>query len=113
MELIAQHAHPGQRSMSDAAFTVGIMSLMDALFSIPMTEILKQLPVVDEVIDALLRRQGNYGELLRLAEHLEHIEEAGSALNALVEKYQLSAEDLYEIQLDAFAWSDNVARNAA
>lgn len=113
MELIAQRAHPGQRSMADAAFTVGIMSLMDTLFSIPMTEILKQLPVVDDVIDALLRRQGDYGDLLRLAEHMERIEEAGSALDALVDKYQLSAEDLHEIQLAAFAWSDNVARNAA
>lgn len=112
LELIAQQVEPRNRSMADTAFTVGIMSLMDTLFSIPMQEILEQIAVVDAVGDALLHRSGVYGDLLRLAEHMERIEEAGPMLDDLVHKFHLSSEDLYDLQLSAFEWSDSVARNS-
>jgi EAL and modified HD-GYP domain-containing signal transduction protein len=112
LELIAQQFEPRNRNMADTAFTVGIMSLMDTLFSIPMEEILEQVPVVDAVSEALLQRKGIYGEMLKLAEHMERIEEAGSMLDDLVEHFHLSGDDLYTLQLAAFEWSDNVARNA-
>jgi c-di-GMP phosphodiesterase len=112
LELIAQHIEPRNRSMADVAFTVGIMSLMDTLFSIPMEEILEQISVVDAVSEALLHRHGHYGDLLKLAEQMERIEEAGSMLDELVDKFQLSGEDLYNLQLSAFEWGDSVARNA-
>ncbi len=113
LELIAQQVEPRNRSMADTAFTVGIMSLMDTLFSIPMQEILEQVSVVDAVSDALLHRQGCYGDMLRLAEHMERIEEAGSMLDELVDRFQLSGDDLYELQLAAFEWGDSVARSAS
>jgi EAL and modified HD-GYP domain-containing signal transduction protein len=50
--------------------------------------------------------------MLRLVEHMERIEEAGSELDELIDRFELSADDLYELQLAAFEWSDNVARNA-
>jgi EAL and modified HD-GYP domain-containing signal transduction protein len=112
LELIAQQIEPRNRAMADTAFTVGIMSLMDTLFSIPMEEILEQIAVVDAVSDALLHRRGHYGAMLRLVEHMERIEEAGSELDELIDRFELSADDLYELQLAAFEWSDNVARNA-
>jgi c-di-GMP phosphodiesterase len=112
LELIAQRIEPRNRGMADTAFTVGIMSLMDTLFSIPMTEILEQVAVVDAVCDALLQRTGVYGDLLSLVEQMERIEEAGPMLDNLVERFQLSTEDLYTLQLSAFEWSDSVARNA-
>jgi hypothetical protein len=43
---------------------------------------------------------------------MERIEEAGSMLDDLVEHFHLSGDDLYTLQLAAFEWSDNVARNA-
>jgi EAL and modified HD-GYP domain-containing signal transduction protein len=98
--------------MADTAFTVGIMSLMDTLFSIPMEEILEQISVVDSVSDALLHRRGQHGDMLRLAEHMERIEEAGPMLDDLVHKFRLSSDDLYSLQLSAFEWSDKVARNS-
>lgn len=71
LELLAQRLRPDQPQMADTAFTVGIMSLMDALFAMPMEEFLQQIAVVDEVADALLHRKGFYGELLHLAEYLD------------------------------------------
>lgn len=112
LELIAQRVAPHNHGMADTAFTVGIMSLMDTLFSIPMQEILEQVSVVDAVADALLHRQGQYGDMLRLAEHMERIEEAGSIFDDLINKLQLPGDDLYDLQLAAFEWSDNVSRSA-
>ena len=112
LELIAQQLEPRNSAMADTAFTVGIMSLMDTLFSITMEEILEQVAVVDAVSDALLHRRGHFGELLQLAEHMERIEEAGPMLDELVERFQLTGEDLYSLQLSAFEWGDEVARAA-
>lgn len=112
LELIAQKIAPRNRNMADTAFTVGIMSLMDSLFSIPMEELLEQIAVVDAVSDALLHRRGPYGDLLRLAEHMERIEEAGTTLDELVEHLELDGEDLCNMQVAAFEWSDDVARCA-
>ena len=112
LELIAQQVEPRNQSMADTAFTVGIMSLMDTLFSISMNEILEQVAVIDEVCDALLHRKGVYGSMLRLAEHMERIEEAGSMLDELIDRFRLSSEDLYNLQVSAFEWGDTVARSA-
>ncbi|KRB79227.1 EAL and HDOD domain-containing protein [Noviherbaspirillum sp. Root189] len=112
LELIAQQVEPRNQSMADTAFTVGIMSLMDTLFSIPMKDILEQVAVIDEVCDALLHRKGVYGSMLRLAEHMERIEEAGSMLDELIDRLRLGSEDLYNLQVSAFEWGDAVARSA-
>jgi c-di-GMP phosphodiesterase len=77
-----------------------------------MQEILEQISVVESVSDALIHRSGVYGDLLKLAEQMERIEEAGPMLDDLVHKFHLAGDELYNLQLAAFEWSDSVARNA-
>ncbi|HJV87335.1 MAG TPA: EAL domain-containing protein [Noviherbaspirillum sp.] len=110
LELIAQRYAPDKQGVADTAFTVGIMSLMDTLFSIPMSEILEQVSVVDAVSDALLHRKGEFGEMLQLVEHMERIEEEGEQIGELVTRFRLSSDDICKLQVVAFEWSDNVAR---
>jgi c-di-GMP phosphodiesterase len=112
LELAAEHLHPKQRDRVDTAFTVGIMSLVDTLFGVSMEDILDQIPVVDEVAQALLAREGFYGDLLRLAVALEHIEEDGVLLVPLLEKLGLSSDDLYRMELAAYEWSDGITRTS-
>lgn len=112
LELIAEKIYPGRRHVADVAFTVGIMSLMDALFGAPMEKILGQISVVEAVSDALLERKGLYGDMLMLAEYLEHIEESGALLRPVLNKLQLSIDDLYSLELAAFEWSDAITRAA-
>jgi hypothetical protein len=57
LELLAGKLRPSQRESADIAFTVGIMSLMDTLFGISMAEILEQIPVSDDVRNALLTQR--------------------------------------------------------
>jgi EAL and modified HD-GYP domain-containing signal transduction protein len=112
MELLAQRLRPGQRGVGDVAFTVGIMSLMDTLLEIPMADLLEQVPVADDVADALLRRSGFFGELLRLTECIEHMEDARDDAFPALHELELAGDDLAELEMVAFEWSDNVVRYA-
>jgi EAL and modified HD-GYP domain-containing signal transduction protein len=111
MELLAGRLRPGQRHVADMAFTVGIMSLMDTLFCVPMADLVEQIPVSDEVSSALLKRGGFFGELLRLAESFEQMEEGSDPLPALGQLAD-SGEDLVELEMAAFEWSGQVVRSA-
>ncbi|MGZ3239379.1 MAG: EAL and HDOD domain-containing protein [Burkholderiaceae bacterium] len=108
LELMAQKLKPGNRSVADKSFTVGIMSLMDTLFGQPMEKILEQIAVAEEVREALLFRKGTYGDMLKLAEYVERIEDAGPLLLPTLEKLKLSPEDFSALQLTAFQWASNV-----
>jgi EAL and modified HD-GYP domain-containing signal transduction protein len=113
MELLAQRLRPGQRYLGEIAFTVGIMSLMDVLFGIPMADIVEQIPVSDEITNALLRRTGFFGELLKLAECIEQpdSEDEGGVLPTL-RSLSISGDDMIELEMAAFQWSDSVVRYA-
>ena len=110
LELMAQKHDPRDRATADRAFAVGIMSLMDTLFGIPMTNILEQMPVADEVRAALLAREGAFGDMLHLVEYLEHMQDSGADAISAFARLQLSNDDLLAMQLAAFEWSDSVAR---
>ena len=112
MELLAQRLRPGQPRVADIAFTVGIMSLMDALFSVPMADLVEQIPVSEEVTDALLRRTGFFGELLRLSESIEQMEDGAAAVLPTLHELADSGDDLVELEMAAFEWGDKVVRYA-
>jgi EAL and modified HD-GYP domain-containing signal transduction protein len=112
LELLAGKLRHNQREVADIAFTVGIMSLMDTLFGIQMSEILEQIPVGDEVRQALLHRDGFYGDLLRLVECIERIEEMDSEIVPTLRDLAMSTDELVELEMAAFEWSDNVVRYA-
>jgi EAL and modified HD-GYP domain-containing signal transduction protein len=112
LELLAQRLRPSQRNVADIAFTVGIMSLMDSLFGMTMNEILQQIPVIDEVSNALLQRTGFFGELLGLAEAIERMEEADDQVIPTLRQLAISTDELVELEMAAFEWSDTVVRYA-
>ncbi|MFL6658604.1 MAG: EAL and HDOD domain-containing protein [Massilia sp.] len=112
LELLAQRLRPGQRNIADVAFTVGIMSLMDTLFGMPMAEIVTQIPVIDEVAAALMQRSGFFGELLHLAECIERMEENEDLVTPALRELSISTDELVELEMAAFEWSDTVVRYA-
>ena len=112
LELIAENIHPGERGVADTAFTVGIMSLMDALFGSSMDKILQQISVAEAVSAALLDRSGLYGDMLKLAEYIERIEDARPLLLPTLHKLGLSIEQLYQLEVAAFEWSNSISSAA-
>jgi EAL and modified HD-GYP domain-containing signal transduction protein len=55
----------------DQFFTVGLLSLLDALIDQPMNIILQDLPLIDPVKDAILHRSGTMGAALDCVEAYE------------------------------------------
>ncbi|WP_075792300.1 EAL and HDOD domain-containing protein [Massilia putida] len=103
LELMTLTLRPGDVAGANTAFTVGIMSLMDALFGVPMREILDKVDISRDVRAALLERDGDYGAMLNIAESLEHAE-AGRDLGAALGRLGLSVKQVREIELAAFGW---------
>jgi EAL and modified HD-GYP domain-containing signal transduction protein len=92
-----------QGACSEAGFTVGIMSLMDALFSMSMQDVLGTVVVAPEVRAALLEREGTLGEMLKIIELLEN-PKRGAQLGKSLKAIGLSVKDMREIELEAFSW---------
>jgi EAL and modified HD-GYP domain-containing signal transduction protein len=109
IELLVEHIKPGQRISADIGFTVGVMSLMDTLFSIHMQELLESVNVLDEVRTALLERAGDYGVLLSLIENIERGRDT-VALGQMLQQIAVRPAELYAIQLAAIEWVTEYSR---
>lgn len=103
LELMSLTLRPGDVAGAEAAFTIGMMSLMDALLSLPMDRILERVDVSQEVKAALLGRAGDYGAMLSVAEELEG-KQCGVSLKRALDKLGLSVKQIREIELAAFDW---------
>ncbi len=105
MELVAGRTG-GDSGQEDRAFMAGIMSLMPALLGLSMEDILKDLPVADDVAQALSGRAGLLGRLLRLAEALE-----GSASPPESLRFPgLDALAVNQCLSEALAWANSIGR---
>ncbi len=103
LELMTLRVRPGDTASADRAFTVGIMSLAEALFSVRMAEILVHVEIAHDVRDALIDRDGDFGTMLRIAELLEAAV-GGQKLSAELKKIGLTVPEVREIELAAFDW---------
>lgn len=108
LELLTQQVRPGDAASAERAFTVGILSLADAMFSVPMAEILEKTEVPDEVRDALLHREGDLGLMLTIAEQVEG-KQCGRRLNDALRQLGVSVKEMREIELAAFEWVEGLA----
>jgi EAL and modified HD-GYP domain-containing signal transduction protein len=97
----------GNDDQAETAFMVGILSLLDVLFEIPMEEIITNLNLTEDVSSALLKREGKLGKMLMLTEKLEETD--FSAVTVLLGQCGVSLEQLLGAQLEAFNWRSSVA----
>jgi EAL and modified HD-GYP domain-containing signal transduction protein len=67
---------------SDQLFTVGLLSVADALLEVPLETIVEELPLADEVAAALLRRDGVAGSILDAVVSYEQGEFDAASLQA-------------------------------
>jgi EAL and modified HD-GYP domain-containing signal transduction protein len=91
---------------AEAAFMVGILSLLDVLFETPMEEIIANLNLNDDVSSALLKREGQLGRMLMLVEKLEVTD--FDAVTKLLEECGVSLDQLLAAQLEAFNWRSSI-----
>lgn len=83
----------------ESFFTVGMFSALDLLLQRPLSELLKPLPLSNDIIDALLKREGLLGKVLTsvLAYEVSDWDEV------LIE--DLTADDVLVINIEAVTWA--------
>jgi EAL and modified HD-GYP domain-containing signal transduction protein len=97
---------PAMAAAPDRAFTAGLFSLLDAMTGRRMEELVAELPFDDRLSDALLRREGPEGEVLRATLAYERGDFDAAAKHA---RPQVLADAYHQ----AIAWSDQLAPAAA
>jgi c-di-GMP phosphodiesterase len=93
---------------SSGAFTVGLLSVTDALYRTPMEELLQELPVSEPIQAALLHGAGEYGQLLQVAVAIEHADTERIA--------ELVVDDPADLALEyraAVEWADEICSHMA
>jgi EAL and modified HD-GYP domain-containing signal transduction protein len=112
LELMSLQVRPGDVVGAERAFTAGIMSLADALFSMPMSDILENVDLSGDVCAALLERAGDLGAMLDVVERLEKADTGREFTDAL-RKLDLTSKQVREIELAAFDWVRELVHDAA
>ena len=101
-ELIAEKA--GARQL-EPFFTTGLFSALDILMERDLAEIIKPLPLNEEIISALLERKGIKGEALKCVLAYEVSDFANATFQ------NLGAYDIYVTQVEAITWANMVTES--
>jgi c-di-GMP-related signal transduction protein len=83
-----------------------MFSLLDRLLGLPMKEVLDTIQLPDEVVRALLTREGPYGPYLALAEACEL---NSNLVASMARALGLTPGEVNEAHLSALAWAQNVS----
>ncbi|ALK96480.1 hypothetical protein AB595_18040 [Massilia sp. WF1] len=94
----------GDRDQQDLAFMTGVFSLLDRLFGMPMATLLRDLNLPIEVEAALLAREGQLGQRLRLCE-------MPGPDSVVLARAGIDSLAWWQGQLHAYHWAIQVARN--
>lgn len=108
LEFIATADRPHDKNHQDRAFTVGILSLLDTLLGIEMTQIVETLSIQQDMRQALIERKGILGKQLELIEANEK-GEIRKVLPMLDEQGFLEMGDLTRMELDAYVWASRIS----
>lgn len=98
-ELLAEKAN---LKPADSFFTVGMFSSLDLLMDRSLEELISPLPLADNVIAALLNREGDLGEAINCT----LAQEEGDWIN--IRFADLSPENLSDINIEAINWAEDV-----
>jgi c-di-GMP-related signal transduction protein len=110
MELVAKAKK--ETGFEDNAFLTGIMSLIDTLLGITIEEVIASIKINKDVSDALPKREGDLGRLLRLIEYVEQDNEDELESGILCFPY-LTLPGLKTIHADSILWANAICQGNA
>lgn len=93
------------KSELDNLFVTGLFSLLDQLLGISMDEVLDKIQLPDALSQALLAREGIYGDFLALAEACER---SSGCAGRLADALQFDGEQVSQKHLQAIAWANKM-----
>jgi c-di-GMP-related signal transduction protein len=111
MEQLAAVWSGASADARERAFLTGILSLVSALLGVPLPEVLKTLPLPDEVRIALLDRSGELGDMLRLVELVEQTDVDGIA-GMLDQLPFLDTATVNNAYVEAIEWANRIGETS-
>ncbi|SNX60306.1 EAL and modified HD-GYP domain-containing signal transduction protein [Nitrosomonas ureae] len=107
LESIAIADRPHDKNHQDRAFMVGVLSLLDTLLGMEMSELVSTLSIQKDMGEALLTRRGYLGHQLELIEAHERGEyEAVSCM--LSELGFIGMDEFIKMELEATVWANRI-----
>ena len=88
----------------DVFFTAGLLSVLDALLDLPMSDVLKHLTLSDELNRALLKREGRVGRVLHSVLSYESQQWDDVPLDGL------SCHEIKDAYIESLAWAGGASR---
>ncbi len=88
-------------------FTVGLFSTLDALMDAPLETVLKGLPLSEDIVDALLYREGRPGEVLSRVMAYERGDWGNVSLDLL------TPDQIRSAYLESLHWADELIGSLA
>ncbi|HRD65133.1 MAG TPA: EAL domain-containing protein [Candidatus Competibacter sp.] len=108
MELMMNDIAPGDRGRADQAFMVGVLSLLDTLFGVPLPELLAELNLANSVRIALLGGEGLLGQLLGIIRLYEQNQFA-EMVELIAQLPELSLSRFNQAQLQSLVWANELS----
>ena len=105
MEILAQELNLPDEDV-EKAFLVGILSLVDKLLGVKPEDLVKELNLDEEIVNAIVKKEGVLGKLLNIVEKTEEGKIADIAYT--IKQLGLTLNDVMSAQLKAFAWFEEV-----
>jgi EAL and modified HD-GYP domain-containing signal transduction protein len=93
-------------NLGEAAFMVGIFSLLDTLLHIPMSEVLSALPLAPSIVTALGANEGILGQLL--AATVAANEGKAQTAAELLANAGIAPEKHLNAQVSAYGWASRI-----
>lgn len=88
----------------DAAFIVGLFSLLDILLDQPLAYLMLNLPLAEDIVEGLMQRKGPAGELLNFVIEYEKADWTLAGIN-------LTHSDAVTAYLDALQWTRKISQH--
>ncbi|MDP1526905.1 MAG: HDOD domain-containing protein [Rhodocyclaceae bacterium] len=98
------------REMRDHAFMVGMFSLLDQLFGMPVAEVIAPLNLPDPVVQGLTTGEGSLGGLLAIVVASDGL--PTPALGERIARLGIAREDWAAAQVEALRWAVQVSKEA-
>ncbi len=96
----------GWSKKNNQAFLCGLFSMVDAMLDRPMNDILKELPLDDDIVTALLRGDNDLGRLHHMALHYEKAE--WDEFAAIAKELGIPEKDVAELYRQALGWAQGL-----
>lgn len=91
-----------EKKSLDSYFTVGLFSALDVLMERELSELIRPLPLSEDVVAALLERKGDQGEILSCALACE------TADFDYINNVGFEPRDLFAVNVEALEWANSV-----